>query len=782
MNLDELIGQMTLEEKASLLSGENFWNTKAIKRLGIPSMMLTDGPHGVRKQGGKADHLGLNKSIPATCFPPAATLANSWDTALLHRVGERLGLEAAGEHVGVLLGPGLNIKRNPLCGRNFEYFSEDPHVTGQLASSMVRGIQSSGIAASPKHYAVNSQEHLRMSINEIVDERALRELYLEGFRQAVVDGEAKVVMTSYNKVNGEFANENTHLMRDILYGEWEYPGMTVTDWGGNNDRVRGLIAGNQLEMPSTSGITDAEVVAAVRAGTLDEAVVDDAVTRLLRVVFETGAAVADASPVDHDAQHREAVDAARKSMVLLKNEGNVLPLRPGLRVAIIGDFAKNPRYQGAGSSLVNAYQLDDALSALEQSSIEVVGYEQGFKRLGGESKRLRKRALALAGKVDTVVLFLGLDEGSEAEGIDRESLRIHNNQLQLMNELRGVVKNIVVVLAGGGVIELPFEAKADAILHSYLGGQGGGTAVKELLLGEANPSGKLTETYPLRYTDVPSSPYYPGREATSEHRESIFIGYRYYDTAGVPVRYPFGYGLSYTTFAYSDLEVSEGSVLATITNTGSVAGEEIVQLYIRPVHKRVFRADRELKAFAKVALKPGESARVELPYSRRDLAYYNVANGDWSVQSGDYELQVAASLLDVRLSGTVSIVGDDTPHGYDEGQLAKYYATDLRSLTAADFHALLDFTPEPTLWDRSKPLGLDDTIAQGQYRGLFGRAFYGVLALAQTVLRAFKKPMLANNVMFLIAMPFRKIERFTGGKVSQRGVSRLLKWVNGRRR
>ncbi len=777
-NYNELIKNMTLEEKASLMSGDNFWNTKSIDRLGIPSIMLTDGPHGLRKQGGKADHLGLNKSIPATCFPTAATLANSWDTELIHEVGSYLGKEAASENVSVLLGPGLNIKRNPLCGRNFEYFSEDPYLSGKMAADMVKGIQSHGISACPKHYAVNSQEHMRMTIDEVVDERALREIYLEGFRYAIEEGQPKTVMSSYNKVNGEYANENKHLMQEILYGEWNYQGIVVTDWGGNNDRVEGLKAGNQLEMPAAGGITDKEIVEAVKAGTLNEDVLDEAVERMLRLTFDTKEALQTSKTVDFDEHHEKAVEAAKRSMVLLKNEANTLPLNKNQQVAIIGDFAKNPRYQGAGSSLINPTKVENAWDQLNQTDLTIIGYEQGFKRFGGKSESLKSRALQLASQADVVLLFLGLDEGSEAEGIDRENMKLGENQIELVQSLAEIHNNIVVVLSGGSAIEMPFVHGVKAILHGYLGGQGGATAIRDILVGNYNPSGKLAETFPLKYEDVSSAPYYPGLEATAEHRESIYIGYRYFDTKNIPVLFPFGHGLSYTTFSYSDIEASESSVSFTIKNVGDVPGEEVAQVYIKPLSSSVFRANKELKGFVKVYLEPNESKRVNISLDDHAFAYYNTFVSDWSVEGGRYELQVGSSIEDIRLVETIEVEGDHTAHQYDKQVLKHYYNADIHNIGDDEFHNLLGYTPPSPLWDRKKKLGYNDTIAQAQFKKGFGKLLYLIVVFTKKVLNLLGKPLEANNVMFVMNMPFRQIPRFSNGKISPKMLDRLLKIIN----
>lgn len=587
-----LIKQMTLEEKASLMSGADFWHTKSIERLKVPSMMLADGPHGLRKEVDGATMLGFNKSIPATCFPTAATLANSWDKDLLQEVGTYLGIEAAAADVSVLLGPGLNIKRNPLGGRNFEYFSEDPYLSGKLASSMIQGIQSIGVSACPKHFAVNSQEERRMVIDEIVDERTFREIYLEGFRYAVTEGKAKTIMSSYNKINGTYANENRHLLQDILYKEWKYEGVVVTDWGANNDRVSGLIAGNQLEMPSTAGFTDKEIVDAIKQGVLSETLLDERVESLLSLIDATKEALGKGKNFTDEMHHEFAVEAARHSMVLLKNEENILPIKSKTKIAVIGDFAKNPRYQGAGSSLINPTFLENGLDSLQKTDLELVGYVQGYKRLGGTSKRRLRQAVEHAKKAQLILLFMGLDEGTEAEGHDREHMLLKDNQIALLDAIYSVNQNIVIILSGGSPIEMPWENKAKAILHSYLGGQGGGSAIADILTGKTNPSGKLAETYPVRYSDVPSSTYYPGKQMTSEHKEGLFVGYRYYDSAKIDVKYPFGFGLSYTSFEYSNLQTIDPYVSFEIKNTGSRIGEEIAQVYIECLNSRVFRAKK----------------------------------------------------------------------------------------------------------------------------------------------------------------------------------------------
>lgn len=779
LKYQSVINQMTLEEKASLMSGENFWNTKAIKRLDIPSIMLTDGPHGLRKQGGKADHLGLNKSLPATCFPTASTLANSWDTYLVESVGKCLGDEAVSENVSVLLGPGLNIKRNPLCGRNFEYFSEDPYLTGKMSASAVRGIQSKGVSACPKHFAVNSQEKNRMSVDEIVDKRALHEMYLEGFRYAVVEGRAKSIMTSYNKVNGVYANENNYLLTEVLQNQWGFDGLVVTDWGGNNDRVKGLIAGNGLEMPTTNGVTDLDIVNAVRNNELSESILDKRVDTLLTLIYDTQKAFDTPENFTHEDNHKVAIDAACQSIVMLKND-NVLPLKDKTeKLCVIGDFAKNPRYQGAGSSLINPTCVDDFLDAFSNEGFNIVGYEQGFKRLGGKSDKLKFKAVELAKCSDRVILYLGLDEGSEAEGVDREHMRLNDNQLELLDEIYKVNKNIVLILAGGSPIEMPFINKVSAILHGYLVGQGGGQAISKVLTGEVNPSGKLAETYPVVYSDVSSSNYYPGQETTSEHRESIFFGYRYFDTINKQVLFPFGFGMSYTTFEYSNLKVDNNNVTFTIKNTGDVAGREVAQVYVKAKNSEVFRASKELKGFTKVLLNKGEEKEVTITLDEHAFSYYNVNENRWVVENCEYEILVGASSSDIRLSSPVEVVGEEVKSPYDKEKFKRYYDCDTNNITKDEFERIIKRRVPNDKWDKNRPLGRNDIIAQAKNAGFFGRAIYQFISFAKKFLRKIGRPITSNNVMFILELPFRSISRMSAGKVSDAMVDGILMMVNG---
>ncbi|MCL2486404.1 MAG: glycoside hydrolase family 3 protein, partial [Oscillospiraceae bacterium] len=546
MDIKEIVKQLTLEEKASLMSGKDFWTTQEIERLDVPSIFLADGPHGVRRQAVAADHLGLNESLKATCFPTAAAVANSWDTALAEELGARLGNEARAQGVSVVLGPGLNIKRSPLCGRNFEYFSEDPYLSGKMAAGYVRGIQSNGISACIKHFAANNQETRRMVSDSIIDGRTLREIYLTAFEIAVKEGGAKAVMTSYNKINGDYTNENTHLLRKILRGEWEFGGAIVTDWGGSNDRVAGLAAGSDLEMPTAGGETDREIIKAVNDGLIGEDILDEAVGRLLTLVFDTYIETHDGE-FDKDEHHAFALKAAEESIVLLKNDDAILPLKAGTKVLVAGDFAKNPRYQGAGSSIVNPTRLDTVVDSIGDYGLEVVGYRPGFIRYGKKSAKLIKRAVRKSKKADAVLLFAGLDEITESEGLDRKNINLPQNQLDLIEALYKKGKKVVVILSCGGVVDTSFADKCAAVLHASLGGQAGAGAALNVVCGRVNPSGKLAESYIGDYNDCPISGNYPGLNNTAEYREGVFVGYRYYTSSGVKPRFPFGFGLSYTT-------------------------------------------------------------------------------------------------------------------------------------------------------------------------------------------------------------------------------------------
>ncbi len=662
MDVRKLVQEMTLEEKASLCSGADFWHTKAVERLGIPQMMVSDGPHGLRKQDQSADHLGINDSIKAVCFPTAAGLACSFDRELLFRVGEALGKECQAEDVGVILGPAANIKRSPLCGRNFEYFSEDPYLSGEMAAAHIRGVQSKNVGTSLKHFAVNNQETRRMSVDARVDERTQREIYLASFEGAVKGGRPWTVMCSYNKVNGTYASENPRLLTEILRDEWGFDGFTVTDWGACNDHVAGVEAGLDLEMPSSGTYNDAALVRAVREGRISEEAVDRAAERILSVMYRYFEGRDRTAVFDRAAHHKLARLVARESMVLLKNDGNLLPLSASRRVAFIGPFAKRPRYQGGGSSHINASEETCAMEAASEYA-DVI-YAQGCgTREDRTEPELLTRALNAAQAADVAVLFVGLPDSFESEGYDRKHMRLPDCQNELIREVLKVQRRVVVVLHNGSPVEMPWADEVPAILEAYLGGQAVGGAVADLLFGKASPCGKLAETFPLRLQDNPSYLNFPGDGDTVEYREGIYVGYRYYDKRGVKVRFPFGHGLTYTTFEYANLRLDKARMKDTetltasvdVTNTGSVAAKEIVQFYVAPAHEGISRPVKELRGFDKVYLEPGETKTVTVELPPRAFAYYETAISDWFVEPGAYTVLAAASSADVRAQAQVEI-------------------------------------------------------------------------------------------------------------------------------
>ena len=778
MKHKDIVSAMTLIEKAAIVGGQGEWQTWPIPRLNIPSMYCSDGPHGIRKQAGAGDHLGLNESLKATCFPTAATVANSWDVELGEKIGQALGEEAMAEDVHILLGPGINMKRSPLCGRNFEYFSEDPYLAGKMASAYVRGIQSKGVRSCIKHFAVNSQEERRMAMDAVVDERTLREIYLTAFEIAVKEGGAKALMTSYNEVNGEYANENRHLLIDILRGEWGYDGMVVTDWGGSNDHVKGIKCRSNLEMPNPGLDSARQVLQAIESGTLTRKELDICVDDLLDAILETTkAAEGHSTEFDVEGHHALARQAASQCAVLLKNEGKILPLAAGTKVAVIGDFAFVPRYQGAGSSMVNTTKLESFNEiAAAGSDLEIVASSRGYQRNGDPDEALKNEAVEAAGQADVVLYFLGLDEMSESEGLDRQHMRIPKVQIEVLEAIAAANPNIVGILSGGSSFEMEWDVKLRAVLHGYLTGQAGGGAIYDLVTGKVNPSGKLAETYPIAYVDTPAFNYYPAKERTSEYREGIYIGYRYYDTAHIPVRYPFGFGLSYTNFEYSDLRADENGASFNITNTGKVDGAEVAQLYVSLPGAKVFRPAKELKGFAKVFLKAGETKTIRIPFNDMTFRYYNTASNTWAVEGGKYRIQAGASSADIRLTADLEIASSGEGSPYDPKKVPAYYSGDITRVPDGQFETLLGRKIPDGSWTRT--LTENDAICQLRYsRSLLCRIAYGVLERKKKKAEAAGKPDL--NVLFIYNMPFRAIGKMTGGAVSQDMVKGMVKVVNG---
>ena len=765
---------LTLEQKCALLSGAGTFTTRGYQKAGVPAITLSDGPNGVRKQAGAADHLGLNPSVPATCFPTAATVACSWDPALGEEIGRAMGEEAAAQEVSVLLGPGLNTKRSPLCGRNFEYFSEDPYLSGKMAAAYVRGIQSEGIAACPKHFAANSQELRRMASDSVLDERTLRELYLTGFEIVVKESAPKTIMSSYNLVNGTYANENAHLLQEILRKDWGFTGAVVTDWGGSNDHALGVKNGSTLEMPAPGGDAVRELLAAVQSGKITEADVDARLDELLTLVLDTSAAVQKHSrSFDADAHHALARRAAAESTVLLQNDG-ILPLASDTKVAILGDFAETPRYQGAGSSAVNSLKVDTVLENLAQSGLQVLGFAPGFDRRGRADVAKEAEAVTLAKQADAAVLFLGLDEIKESEGLDRTDMKLADNQIALLKAVQQANPNTVVVLNAGSSLETPWLTHCRAVVYGALGGQAGAGAVLDVLTGKLNPCGKLAETWANRYEDTPAKDNFAGAGRTVQYREGLYVGYRYYQAAGVPVAFPFGHGLSYTSFAYSDLKASADGVTLTVTNNGTREGAEIVQLYVAKPDAKIFRPAQELKGFVKVHLQPGESQTVTIPLDDKAFRYWNAQTNRWEVEGGQYELRVGASSADIRLTAAVDIAGTDAPDPYAGKTLPHYKTGSVQNVPDAEWEALLGHAiPQDKIKiDRNMTLG-----ELNPSRSPLGWLIWAVLTALLNA--SYKKGKPDLNILFQYNMPLRALAKMTGGAISMGMVDGIVMELQG---
>ena len=781
MKHEELINKMTLEEKVALLSGKGEWQTWNLDRLEIPSIYCSDGPHGIRKQAGTGDHLGLNPSLPATCFPTAATIANSWDPALGEEIGKALGEEAV-QGVDIVLGPGLNIKRSPLCGRNFEYFSEDPVLAGKMAAGYIRGIQSQGVYACPKHFAVNSQELRRMAMNAVVDERTLREIYLTGFEIAVKEGGAKAIMTSYNQINGSYANENVHLIKDILREEWGFDGIVITDWGGSNDHIKGVQAGSDLEMPNPGLDSARQIIAAVKEGRLLEETVNTNVDRMLDAILtlsenrKNRKKLGAEDKFDEKAHHLLARKAAAESAVLLKNSEQILPLKPETRVALIGDFAFEPRYQGAGSSVVNTTALDKLVSLIEDSNLQLAGSTRGYLRTGEIDEVMEKEAVDLAASADVVLYCFGLDELSESEGLDRTHMRIPQNQIHLLEAMAKVNKNIVGILSAGSAVEMSWHHCLKGLLHGYLYGQAGAGAMLDIITGKVNPSGKLNETYPARYEDTPAFQYFPSVERNSEYRESIYVGYRYYDTVKVRILYPFGFGLSYTQFSYSDLKADSKGIEFCLTNIGEMDGSEIVQFYVGKKDARVFRPEKELKGFSKVFLKAGESRNIRIDFDDKTFRYWNIRTSKWEKEDGEYHIMVGASSADIRLETEIHVDGTTEEYPYYTNRMPSYYSGKIQKVEDAEFEVLLGGPIPDGKW--SGELGINDAVCQMYYaKSPIARYIYRVLTDKKKKNEEQGKPDL--NLLFQYNIPFRAIAKMTGGLVSMEMVEGIVTIVNG---
>lgn len=774
-NYQKLVQKMTLREKASLMSGKNFWQTREIERLNIPNMAMSDGPHGLRKQAEEGDHLGLVEGVKATCFPTSATMSNSWDLSLCQEVGQALGKESAHHHVNIILGPGLNVKRNPLCGRNFEYFSEDPYLSGKLASAYVKGIQSQGVGACLKHFAANNQETLRMTNDSVMDERTLQEIYLTGFEIAVKESQPKAVMSAYNRINGDYANENHYLLTEVLVNQWQFDGIVISDWGGSNDAVASVRTGSHLEMPTPGLDSIDEIVEAVETGDLDEKRLDLRVVEYLKVLEATE--LKDEISVDYKEHHNLARKAAESSIVLLKNDG-VLPLNNDKKVAIIGDFADKPRYQGAGSSMVNPYTLESFIGKMGDHDLQVIGYAKGFNRNGKSDQNLLNEAVQLSNRVDVALVFVGLDEVNEVEGHDRKHMKINQNQIDLIHALEKTATKVVAILNCGSVVDMSWASSCNGILHAYLSGQAGATAILNVLEGQVNPSGKLTESYPLTYEDVPNKNYYPGHGTISEYKESIYIGYRYFDKVNKAVQYPFGFGLSYTGFAYSNLKVHDYGVSFTIKNTGTCPGAEVAQLYVGKDQTGVFRADKELKGFIKVYLNVDELKEVIIPFDDYTFRYFDSDERKYLIEEGEYHILIGASSRDIRLKSSIYKKGK-TPKLELAAELKPYYSGRVESIKELSFEKLLGHPIPSANRDKNQLLGMNDSLRQMKHaKSLLARLLIKIMLYLRD--RSYKKGKPDLNLFFLTSMPFRAIYKMSDGFVSKGMVEQMLLVVNGR--
>lgn len=779
MEIETVIWNLTLEEKAALLTGKNEWQTLDLPQKGIESLCFSDGPSGIRKQEGEGDHLGLNPSIVATCFPAPSLLANSWDEQMEENIGAAMGEEARMAGVSVLLGPGLNLKRNPLCGRNFEYFSEDPYLSGKMAAALVRGVQSIGVAACIKHFALNQQETRRMVLDAVSDERTLRELYLTAFEIAVKEGKPGAVMSAYNKINGCYANENRHLLIEILRKEWGFDGIVVTDWGGGNDYVEGIRNGSNIQMPGCGLESAGELVQAVQEGRIPEKEVDARVEELLKTIVKYGGRTySGADKWKLFAQnHTLARKAAAESMVLLKNENQCLPVKSNQKVALIGDFAFDPRYQGEGSSRINAAKVENAVQLAENYAWNIVGSARGYRRDGAQDMKLQREALELAGRADVVFYFFGLTEQSESEGVDRRDLCIPENQVKLLEKLAEANPHVVGILCAGGVVDTQWRDSCEAILLAGLSGQAGASAILEILAGKVNPGGRLNESFPCSYTDEPSAEYYPARGNCLEYRESLYVGYRYYDTSGVQVAFPFGYGLSYTTFEIGDLAVDDKGIQLWVKNTGTLQGTEVVQMYVSLPQAKVFRPARELKGFLKTELEPGERKEIQIPFDDKTFRYWNRRTGHWEVESGVYEILVKIGSNETVLEGKIEIRGTDAKIPYDPDRLPSYYKVEVHKISDAEYAELLGFVP-PTD-EESQYLGRNDPLC-AMHRAANPLARKLCRQLEKKLDRAEEMGVPPDlNTLFQYNMPFRAIAKMTEGQVSMGMVDGLLLMVNG---
>ena len=783
MDVKKILSELTLEEKAGLLSGKDFWRLKSVPEKGVPEVMVSDGPHGLRKQAEGGDHLGINESIVATCFPTSVGVAASFDRELARKQGKALGAEAAAEKLAVLLGPAINIKRSPLCGRNFEYMSEDPYLTGELAAAYIDGVQSCGVGVSLKHFAANNQEGRRMTISAEVDERTLREIYLPGFETAVKKSAPWTLMCSYNRINGVYSSENEWLLTKVLRGEWGYKGMVMTDWGAVHKRVDGVKAGLELEMPSSGGKNDRKIVEAVRNGELDEKKVDEACELILNMIAESEKKTP--GVYDRDNDHIKAVEIASDCMVLLKNDG-ILPLKKDKKYAFIGEFAKKPRHQGGGSSHIHTTRVVGAYDAAKD--IDKI-YARGYRERDEADPELIAEAVAAAKQVYVAIILAGLTDAYESEGFDRMVIAMPHNHNALIEAVAAVNPETVVVLHNGAPVAMPWLNKVKGVLEAYLGGEAAGEAEYNILFGAVNPSAKLAETFPLKLGDAAADGYFPGGVKSVHYKEGLYVGYRYFDTAGQDVLFPFGYGLSYTEFGYSDIKIEnpEADILKEdlivsfdVENTGKVFGKEAVQLYVRDVEHTAYRPHKELKGFEKVALGPGEKKRVSIALDKRAFAFWNTLANDWQVESGKFEILVGASSADIRLKETITLKGDAAEIPDDKTLLPHYYMCDVKNVPEYEFEKLVGRVPMPENAPAGAKLDTSATFEDAKNAGSgLGRFVNWLLPKVMKDTGLGSKEIMVNIIM---QTPVHAMVNMSGGLLSEEMGAALVNLFNREKR
>lgn len=769
-----IINEMSIEEKASLCVGEDYWNSKKIERFDIPNIKMSDGPHGLRVQRESVDNLGINESEISICFPALSTIGNSWNKELAYLLGETLGEEAKEEKVNIVLGPAVNIKRSPLCGRNFEYISEDPFLAGIIGSEYVKGLQSQNVGACVKHFAVNNQEDRRRTINAIIDERTLREIYLKPFEIILKNSNPWAIMSAYNKVNGEYCTENKHLLKEILRKEWNYNGIVISDWGAENDRVKGLKATHELEMPGGRGNGVNEIVEAVKNRKISEDELNKVVDRIIETAKKCKRKNKELKEYNKEKHHNIALKIAEDSIVLLKNKDNILPLKLNKNIAIIGDMAKSPRYQGSGSSTINPYKIENALDTFLENNIKFE-YAKGYERIDLKNdKKLLEEAIKIAEKNEIVIVFAGLTENYESEGIDRKNIDIPINQNKLIQEICKVNNNVIVVLSNGSAIAMPWKDNVKAIITGYLGGEAGGRAIVNCLIGKVNPSGKLSESYPKDLSDTPCYNYYPGTELISEYKESIYVGYRYYDKVNKEVLFPFGFGLSYTQFQYSNLKVNKYDdkieVKFKIKNIGKVTGKEIAQIYISQIEPKIYKPNKELKEFVKIELSPNEEKEIAVKLNRKSFEYYNTETKSWKIEEGTYQIQIGKSSRDIVLKQEIYINSRDKKISKRYPQ--KYYDGNIQNISDEDFERLLGYKlPEKHL--NIENVTDENTLEQIKYTKV-GKIIYKNQIEKMNNLFKKQNTNKATKVMMDMQKPLKKFYEKKNSKITKDMIEELL--------